>query len=273
MPSPTIQAPDAALELENALPAQNITAVLDAGSAQVSGEYLESLARRFQRASRRHRMRVRRAIWLGVSSALVLMAVNVAALLALLQTERYPFAAMWGLWLLNAVVLAFCIAYPLRSAQERRTIAVRLAGYEDVRVVGPLIELLTASDKHLRKTARIGLIRLLPRMTPDDAHWLTNEQMERMGQVLEQAEAQPELADATLRAFAQVGDSSVLPLVRRVAEMRAHTSQHRALRAMARECLPLLCARVQHETARQTLLRVPRDGKRAPNADLLRPSE
>jgi hypothetical protein len=255
-PPLTLPTPLHSAEMEAAQTAsntQNTTAGMDI--AQRGGADLEPLVRRFQRASRRHRQRVRWAIRLGVGSALVLMAVNVAALIALLQTEHYPFAEMWGLWLLNTFVFALCVVSPLRSAQERRAIAVRLADYEDVRVVGPLTELLTSSDKALRKTVRIGLIRLLPRMTPLDAYWLTTEQLEQLGHVLEQPQMQPELSEAVLRAFAQVGDSRALPQVRRVAEMRAHTSRHKALRALARECLPLLCVRVQHEAARQTLLR------------------
>ncbi len=230
---------------------------------------LEALARRFQQASRLHRLRVRRAIWMGVAGAFALMLVNIAAMISLMQTERYPFAPMWWLWVVNVLIFGACVLYPLRSAHVRRTLAAQLAEYEDVRAVGPLADLLTASDPRLRKTARVGLIRLLPLLTPGDAHWLLPEQRDRLCQVLEDAERQPELAEAILRAFAQVGDAHVLGAVRRVADMRARAARHKLLKATARECLPILRARIGQENARQTLLR-PHTSSHSDPATLLR---
>ena len=233
--------------------------------------HVEALARRFQQASRRHRLRVRRAIWLGVGSGAALMIANTVALITLLQTERYPFAPMWWMWVLNALVFAACVVYPLRSARTRRALAAQLAAYEDVRAVGPLAELLTVSDPQLRKTARVGLIRLLPRLTPQDAHWLQPEQRDVLCQALEDAERQPELAEAIVRAFAQVGDAGVLASMQRVAEMRAPAGRHKLLKATARECLPILRARIQQAGARQSLLR-PHQPPLADPAVLLRPA-
>lgn len=240
------------------------------GGSRLNNEpQLEALARRFQQASRLHRLRVRRAIWLGVAGAFALMLVNMAAMIALMQTERYPFAPMWWLWVVNVAMFGACMLYPLRSAYRRRALAARLAEYEDVRAVGPLADLLTTSDPRLRKTARVGLIRLLPLLTSGDAHWLPPEQRDRLCQVLEDAERQPELAEAILRAFAHVGDGNVLGAVQRVADMRARAARHKLLKATARECLPILRARIGQENARQTLLR-PHTSPHGDPATLLR---
>ena len=222
---------------------------------QTDEKTLDVLARKFQQVSRRHRQRVRRAIWLGAISGIALMIVNLVALIVLLQTERYPFGALWWLWILNAFVLCGCVIYPLRSATERRTAAAALASYEDVRVVGPLTEQLSSSDMIVRKSARIALISLLPRLTPSDSHWLNEEQRDTLCRVLEDAQRQPELSEAILLAFAQVGDSSALAAVQRVAEMPARVSRHKRLQAVARQCLPILQDRIHYEGARRTLLR------------------
>lgn len=254
---------------------------------QKDGETLDVLSRRFQQVSRLHRLRVRRAIWLGAVSGLALMLINVVALIILLQTERYPFAAMWWIWIVNAFVFGACVVYPLRSAAERRTAASELASYEDVRVVGPLTELLSSSDMAVRKSARIALISLLPRLTPSDAHWLNDEQRDTLCRVLEDAQGQPELAEAILLAFEQVGDSSALAVVQRIAEMPARDARHKRLQAVARQCLPHLRSRIQYEGARQTLLRahnanstdsaillrVPAAVPDQPSQELLRPTQ
>ena len=60
---------------------------------------------------------------------------------------------------------------------------------------------------------------------------------------------------AILQAFAQVGDSSALPIVEKLAREEAKTVDQRRIQEAAQECLPALRLRAQKERDPHTLLR------------------
>jgi len=242
-----LQAADTELRTEAVLEAQH-PAFLEAS--------VEPLLGQFKQATLRYKQQVRLALRWGIGSAFVFLGIEIVVLLIALQTGEYPFGATVGMWGVYALILAAGIALPWSSANTRRTSAAALAHFDDVRVIGPLAEILETADRPTRQLVSDALIRLLPRLQSSDAHLLNEDQRECLCRILSGADWQhPELAVAVMEAFQRVGDSRALILIERLADIHARSSAQRQIRAAAASCLPALRARVVQEPARLTLLR------------------
>ena len=146
-----------------------------------------------------------------------------------------------------------------------------LSALSDVRAVGPLVNTLKMDYRGIHRVAVAALIDLLPRLRASEADLLNAEQRGLLcRQLSKPLKALPANASAAsqeayikavafrvaiLQAFAQVGDSSALPLVERLAHGEATTRGQRAIQEAARQCLPALMLRAEQERNGQTLLR------------------
>ena len=146
-----------------------------------------------------------------------------------------------------------------------------LSALSDVRAVGPLVNTLKMDYRGIHRVAVAALIDLLPCLQADEADLLNAEQRgllcRQLSKPLKTLPANANAASqevyvraiafrvAILQAFAQVGDSSALPLVERLAHGEATTRGQRAIQEAARQCLPALMLRAEQERNGQTLLR------------------
>jgi hypothetical protein len=230
------------------------------------------LLRGFQDESGRYRRRLRGAIRLVIGGAVTVTLVNAfAVLIAARQgAQTLPFAFLLASWLLYGLILCAAPIGVFKARVARDRLRDRLAGYDDIRVIGPLAEMLQAPDPALHGAASEALIRLLPRLRRADAPLLNAEQRDSLCSVLRaNRREETDLAIAILDAFAAVGESDVLTLVERLAEMTGRTRRQRAVRAAALATLPTLKEHVEQARASGTLLR-PSDGCSSPDT-LLRP--
>ena len=177
-------------------------------------------------------------------------------------------AGLAGPYSIVAMAIGFGVIWlisRLRTSRSQREALVRLAAFNDVRVVGPLLSALHWPDMDDRRVEISGaLVRLLPRLQASDASLLTAGHRESMRRAL--IAADPSVALAVLRALEQIGDHSDIPIIQRLANRRAWTPRQKAMKDAAIACLPALQARVQQSGV--SLLRVP---DTADNA-LLRPA-
>lgn len=231
------------------------------------------LLQRFQRESARYRRRLRSAIRLVIAGAVLSTVLNAIAIALTVRrgVEHLPFGFMVALWLLYGATLCAVPIPVFRARIARDRLRDRLSGYDDIRVIGPLAEMLLASDPTLRGAAIEGLIRLLPRLRRAEAELLNAEQRDCLCSVLRVARREEtDLAVAVLQALAEIGGSDELPLVERLAETVGHTRRQRAVRAAAVAALPRLREHSRQEQASRTLLRS--SGANAGPESLLRPA-
>jgi hypothetical protein len=176
----------------------------------------------------------------------------------------------------------------LPSRKQLRKSTGIMSDLDDVRLVGPLAEMLKIEDRHVRVRAGAALTQLLPRLQASDADLLNAAQRTLLCRVLayplndlfrsdlvvlltRQTKPMADLQVAILKAFEQVGDGKALPVVERMAVGPAQTADQQRVKAAAVECLPFLQARAIREQAHQTLLRA--SSASEPNPDiLLRPA-
>jgi hypothetical protein len=155
-----------------------------------------------------------------------------------------------------AVALRFMLRKPDWSAEEM----TRIGG---VQAVGPLLELL-GSPKGPRqlKPLFVALIQLLPRMKASDSGLLTAGQRKLLYTLLKgglNVYAKPDLLLqyrlAVLKALEQIGDADAIPIVEHLATAKARTTDQKALKAAAIECLPSLLMNCSDVEDTKTLLR------------------
>ncbi len=148
-----------------------------------------------------------------------------------------------------------------------------LAALDDVRAVGPLLEALELRDfatfTGVRAVATQALLRLLPRLRPEDAPLLDNEQRACLYRLMRHhpSDDQTELIIALLGAVAQVGDTqAVNPLERMTKDTQGGTPRQR-VQFSAQAALTRLRQRLGRTPS--TLLRAASDG---PASELLHPA-
>ncbi len=112
-----------------------------------------------------------------------------------------------------------------------------------------------------REVVRANLLNCLPQMQAADAVLVTASDRHYLNEILRsyllhtQSGRDLPLALATLKAYAQVGNASAIPVVAQLADMKPRNESQRILKQAAQECLPLLRARVGGLEPEQTLLR------------------
>lgn len=179
-----------------------------------------------------------------------------------------------GVFYLSLVSVVFAGLCPIYVTLRRRRAALLLAETDDVRAVGPLLEVLTYPDRSLRKAAVQALTRLLPRLQVRDVPLLNPTNWRQMNDIL----AWPSSAQrntgidadflvALIKAVATIGNAGYLPNVKDLAAGTRVAIVEPAVRAAAQECVPILVERSEWSSSK-TLLRAA-----APGSDiLLRPA-
>jgi len=195
----------------------------------------------------------------------------------------------------------FLIGSIVKPRNRLRPMAQTLADTDDVRAIGPLIDTLKLEDRKIRAIAIDGLIKLLPRLQANDAELITPEQRALLCRKLswpiqgidanlralspDAYRREVSFRIAILQAFAQVGDSSVLPTVERLTRGEAKTEELRQIQTAAQACLPSLILRCEQirshktllraadasDTGAETLLRAVQGNRETPSDQLLRP--
>lgn len=122
----------------------------------------------------------------------------------------------------------------------RASVLRQLTGYDDMRVIEPLVQALYIPDRSLRYAARIALTRLLPRLRAGDPEISVLQQSGRLYRqlTLHEAARMPDFICAVLNACVQIGDVGVMPDVQRLAMRRAQTAAQRRVQQAALDCLP-----------------------------------
>jgi len=240
-----------------------------------------------QHASRRRR-RARRLVRYGRTCLFVSVPAFLVALG--LSVTGPAWAEYVCLFIAYGSILPFAITSLrefVRSNREEMQAAAVVAGFEDLRAVGPLAGELGHMDYDTTPLVVKALTRLLPRLRPPDADLLDADQRACLYRALESAADSTsdaydvEFAVAILGAIGQVGDRRALRLVRRLASEEETTRNEARICAAAQACLPLLEARVHQTLLRpadvsafavpETLLRPAKNTADTPPERLLRP--
>ena len=159
--------------------------------------------------------------------------------------------------LTSRVIIASLIAnYAILAAllpgmMEKHSRAVRaLTNTEDVHAVGQLTEALFASET-ANSIAGTILIRLLPRIRPEDTALFTVSQRGRLRDALAEASNRrkfarynPTLALAILQALSRIGTSEDIPILERLTQGATTTEEQRHIASTAATCLAELKARI-----------------------------
>jgi hypothetical protein len=220
-----------------------------------------------QRTSRRKRALISvqntaRNVWLaGILVAILAWLVTCWWIGAWL---KFPWAAI------NLFNFVNVLGWFASSNAKQRAAAQTLAALDNIAVVGAMADALEAGmndaekEEGVRPVAEAALIRLLPRLTPNDSHLLDAEQRGCLYRALEGENR--DLTVAILRALAQVGDEgAVRPL-----ETFLNERKDEELRDLGEAALTASRERAERDRAASTLLRAA--SMQSPTETLLRPA-
>lgn len=155
------------------------------------------------------------------------------------------------------------------ASQQQKLAAVTMTRFNDVRAIGPLAEALEFQDKDVVRMAAQALTNLLPRMQASDTSHLSPAQRHCLNRALRGKNI--ELILAILKAWEQVGDTSAISEVEKLAAGRGHGGRNPKVVAAAEECLPFLRQSAERQQVGAQLLRAADAGPVSPDT-LLRPS-
>ena len=188
--------------------------------------------------------------WRGVAYSLLwLIAGNIIAGYFILYTGYHKIFPILEVFWLPLGLSVFCAGY---GKQVRSFYARHLLNFDDVKIVGPLIDALNFKDLATQQEARQALIGLLPRLQASDAHLLNGEQREQLRKVLSAGDKQ--LIIPVLKAYEHIGDSAELEAVERLLYVQ-NAILIVEIKDVALNCLPFLQLRAQQLQSSQTLLR------------------
>ena len=125
--------------------------------------------------------------------------------------------------------------------KARASVLRQLTGYDDMRVIEPLIQALYIPDHSLRYAARIALTRLLPRLQASDPEISVLPQSRRLCRqlTLREAARMPDFVCAVLNACVQIDDVGAMPGVQRLAMRKTRTAAQRRIQQAALDSLLL----------------------------------
>lgn len=184
---------------------------------------------------------------------------------AMLQAPLWPHAPSLP-WLLGCVIPPLVMLGRPSRLQQRALAA--LAGIDDVRVCGPLVEAIATGDPAVRDPAIRAVTPLLSRIRASDTEVFSQPQMDSLLRCLAEVRDY-EFALAALAALEQVGDERALEPVRR---LEGDTGRSPRVRAAAHECLAGLANQALRGWPGRTLLRPATQPGESP-AVLLRPAQ
>lgn len=177
-----------------------------------------------------------------------------------MKTDEVRFYMAWLTVICSCLFPALLGKYHIMRQMQATVRA--LTSIEDLRVVGPLLDLLNESVCQLNRQVVAALTRLLPRLQASDAGLLTARQRRRLSEALlysvrgvHNFSNDHIFAIAILKALEQIGDRRELPLVARIANCKTRSAYMDSIQAAARACLPHLRQRDTQAQATNTLLR------------------
>jgi hypothetical protein len=151
-----------------------------------------------------------------------------------------------------------------------------LAKLNDVRVVGPLLELISSRmiDFNTRYSLATALMNLMPRLQVGDRELLTDRQLDGLYNCLRRShlEKETDLVITCLDAIGKVGGSSALPHLERLVNAPGDSENIRRIRQKAQGSQEALAARIEQERQGMSLLR-PAGSPDNPAETLLRPAQ
>lgn len=164
--------------------------------------------------------------------------------------------------------------YRVTVLPRHRKLARELAGLEDVREIGRLVDAMSWPDREIIAVSEAALTRLLPRLHATDAALLTEQHRHVLYARLDitQARDHASFLVALLRALEQVGDQRALSPVQALAAWQPYSKSQRAVHDAAKECLPYLEERVNLQNSSQTLLRASAPSEDRFGETLLKPA-
>ena len=123
-----------------------------------------------------------------------------------------------------------------------KTAGSRLSESDDIRVVGPLADMLSWPDPRYWEIAAKGLERLLPRLKASDSHILAESQRKAIYEkmTMRNAARHDRFLISVLRALEQIGDETAIPHVARLANTTSRGPAEQRVAAAAKECLDTL---------------------------------
>ena len=231
-------------------------------TAQTVTERLTEIENGSKRAIRRFRIGV------GMLGAWTLTGAIVLAHLA--QLNLYVLPVLFLIFAVQFIWLPLQLWICKRSAPKFD--AADIAKQGGVQAIAPLFAAAQVIFPKKRRRAIMGaLTTLLPRMKATDAHLLTptarnriRDWLSTMANTVLGHPCSDDLRIAALKALEQVGDTDDIPVVTRLANMHAQTSEQTRVKQAAIECLPMLRSHCGEVAAARTLLR-------AANAEDARP--
>lgn len=166
------------------------------------------------------------------------------------------------------ILLAITVYPILRKwvySKATRRAAADIAKSSDIKVIPLLIELLDSlwiehfdtNEPDLLTIICETLEKLLPRLRSSDASLLSRKHLDTLARLLQSNTrlfSNSKLELNIIKAFEQIGDSSVLPIISKIANGEGIGIAYNIQKA-AMECLPYLQQRKAHEEEAKTLLR------------------
>ena len=212
-----------------------------------------------------------------VGLSVALFSGYLTVLLSRVATLDGAFLTFCAAILFMSSVLFFCVE--VFSGRRVQTDIAEMMTQGGVQAVGPLLDLSRIPGRAAGRLPVYGaLTHLLPLMKASDAPLLNagqraalNRLLTGAGFALRHGPSRLEFVLAALKALEQIGDSSSIPTVQRLAEMRTLSPGRRRIRQAALDCLPALQQNAGLIGQAQDLLRASHEPAANPNL-LLRPA-
>ena len=212
-------------------------------------------------------------VYTGGSLLMIACALPVGCLLPALANSGDPFSHLLSRFLLATLFLTPILTYCVYRLMKPRFDADEIARVGGVKAIAPLIVMLRNALPPAQENAVYALLTLLlPRMKASDATLLTPASRQIIHSWLNRDAASvfvrgypDSLRIAAFKALEQVGDSTAIPYVERVAQGRGALWSHEAVRQAARDCLPMLRANYSKVEASRMLLRASQAEKDPPH--------
>jgi len=165
----------------------------------------------------------------------------------------------WVLLLLPLPITAAIMRLNASSYLQIQAISL-LTDLADVRAVGPLADALESRDLWAVSSttfkASDSLVRLLPQITEQDGHLLSQEQRRCLYRSLNHAGVfNPELTAAVVRAMAIIGDSTAIRPLERLLRNRWFVGRHNGLQTELEAAIAAIKGRAVEALAPAMLLR------------------
>jgi hypothetical protein len=179
-------------------------------------------------------------------------------------STSFPWDVLLGLGVVASVVI---LGIRRVTAVQMRA-GSSLCKFDDIRAIGPLIEVLRVEDVRARNLARNALQALLPRLQASDAALLGDEHHQLLHKELKIHDDRWSLA--IIKSLEQVGDGRDVTVMERIVKGEAGYYRTNEVRLAATECLGFLSERGEEHRLRSTLLRA--SGLEQGEESLLRPA-